>query len=160
MAKRNLPPVRIVRRQRAVQELPSPEKPRVDGDDSAEFLTGLVGDKKASAPEERLVAELNGHPNVTSIAFRYAVGAPRGLPGWKELDVLAVSFGLAYAIEVDTEFTHRDKKQAADPLHDAIVLNTLRAEGVNVYPEVIHLNGESELADRKWTKQTVRRIFG
>lgn len=160
MAKRNIPVVKVYRRRKAKPKLPSPEKPRVGADDDTEALTGQVGGMKASAPEERLIRGLEKHPRVTAVSFRYAVGAPRGLPGWKEVDAVVSSFGQVYAIEVDTEFTHRDKKQEADRLHDVIVLNALRAEGLNVYPQVIHLDGESELADRKNTDNTIKRIFG
>lgn len=160
MAKRNLPQVRVIRPRRANPILPAPFKPTIGDDNESENLVGQVHGMKASAPEERLVTDLEKHPKVQSVQFRYVVGAPRGLPGWKEVDVLAASFGLVYAIEVDTEFTHRDKKQEADRLHDVIVLNALRAEGLNVYPQVIHLDGETELADGKNTHNTVRRMFG
>lgn len=160
MAKRRLPQVKVSKARKSTPDLPSPYQPRIAGDDDTELLVGQVQGMKASAPEERLVTELEQHKSVTRVQFRYTIGAPRGLPGWKELDALVSSFGLMYAIEVDTAFTHRDKKAAADTLHDAIILNDLRKQGLNVFPKVIHLDGESDLVDKASTKQTVTRIFG
>jgi len=139
--------------------LPSPIKPRADTGDEAEILGGMVQNKKASAPEERLAKALGKLPTVEGFEFRYTVGAPRGMPGWKELDYLVSSRGQVYAIEVDTEFTHRNKGRA-DVLHDAIVLRDLEQQGMQVYPTVIHLMGEDDLVDQKWADTTAKRIFG
>ena len=158
MAKRNLPEIRVRKVRQPRVEMPSPEKPNFHGEEG-EVLAGTVNGMKASAPEERLFRALKKNPKVQGMEFRYTIGAPRGLPGWKEVDYLVASLGLVYAIEVDTAFTHRGKKES-DRLHDAIVLNALRQQGLNVYPSVIHLDGESELVDQKNADTTVRRMFG
>ena len=138
--------------------LPSPIKPRADTGDEAELLGGMVQGKKASAPEERLFRALD-EIGIDNAEFRYTIGAPRGLPGWKELDALIpTKSGLIFAVEVDTAFTHREKGRA-DVLHDAIVLQDLTKQGMNIWPKVIHLDGESDLSDRRWALNTVKRFF-
>src|SRR5688572_19618864 len=107
--------------------LPASHKPRADTGDEAEALSGMVQNKKASAPEERLFRALD-EVGIHGAEFRYTIGAPRGMPGWKELDALIPSRSIVYAVEVDTEFTHRNKGKA-DVLHDAIVLKDLQKKG-------------------------------
>jgi hypothetical protein len=114
---------------------------------------------KASQPEERLARALDKVGTIEGYEFRRTIGAPRGLPGWKELDFLIAARGQMFAVEVDTAFTHRDKGRK-DVLHDAIVLSELERDGFEVYPQVIHLDGESELVDQKWAEATAKRLFG
>lgn len=145
------------RKQRRAEPFPLPSIPRYS-DHNEEVLTGMVGDMTASAPEERMAMALS-KANVPYY-FRYTVGAPRGLPGWKELDFLASSNGVLYALEVDTAFTHRDK-QNADVLHDAIVLNDPQIQAMGIlYPQVIHVDGESDLVDKTNAEAFVKRQFG
>jgi len=139
--------------------LPAPHKPRADTGDEAELLGGMVQNKKASAPEERFAKALDKLPSVDGYEFRYTIGAPRGMPGWKELDYLVSARGMVYAFEVDTEFTHRQKGKA-DVLHDAIVLKDLEKDGMDVaFQQVFHLMGETDLVDQKWADSTAKRIF-
>jgi hypothetical protein len=91
--------------------------------------------------------------------FRYVVGAPKGLPGWKELDFLVYSGGEIRAVEVDTAFTHRNKQQS-DVLHDAIVLNDRAINSMGeLYPTVMHVDGDSDLADKDKARKFVQRNF-
>lgn len=157
MPRRVLPAVKISRRRKPARRiLPAPFQPAVDSGEP-EVLSGTVQDREASAPEERLFKALY-KIGIFDAQFRYTVGAPRGLPGWKEVDALVPRHGLVYAVEVDTEFTHQDK-QRADVLHDAIVLRELEKQGMNVFPRVIHLDGESDLVDNKWALATVKHLF-
>lgn len=137
---------------------PQPRRPKLDNGDEPELLMGEVQGRKASMPEERFANALNESKAVSGFEFRYTVGAPRGLPGWKEVDFIVSSRGVTYAFEVDTAFTHRDKGRA-DVLHDAIVLKSLKRQNMNIFPKVIHLDGESDLIDKQSAKQTVRRYF-
>lgn len=139
-------------------KLPASQRPRIDNGVEAEVLTGQVNGMKASAGEERFARALSKITAVDGFQFRYTIGAPRGLPGWKELDMLVLSRNMLYAIEIDTEFTHRDK-QRADVLHDTIVLKELAKLGMQVFPKVIHLDGESDLADQNKADQTAKRMF-
>lgn len=123
-----------------------------------EPLTGVVQDKEASAGEENLARAYSEAG--FQYYFRHVIGAPKGLPGWKELDFLVLTKGMLYAVEVDTAFTHRNKEQA-DILHDAIILNDreLNSHGT-LYPQVFHVDGELELATRDMARGYVRRTFG
>lgn len=144
--------IRIPRKPHPI--LPAPHRPRADTGNEAEALSGSVQGVKASAPEERLAKALDGQR--TSYQFRYTVGAPRGLPGWKEVDFIIAAFSQYFAVEVDTAFTHREKGRA-DVLHDAIVLHELKKEGMPMFPTVLHVDGESDLATRenalRWVKE-------
>ena len=151
-----LPPVKI-RRIRSPKVDNTPRRPAWDNGDEAELLEGQVNGMKASAPEERMAKALSGKK--IPFEFRYTLGAPRGLPGFKELDFLIQANGQYYAVECDTEFTHRNKG-ASDVLHDAIVLKDLRGEGFQVFPEVLHIMGETDLADQLSANNTVKRLFG
>lgn len=125
---------------------------------SEEPMTGMVGDMQASAGEENLAGGLDY--SRLQYRFRHVIGAPKGLPGWKEVDFIVFTRGLIYAVEVDTAFTHRDK-QYKDVLHDATILNDreLNSYGT-LYPQVIHVDGETELATRAMAKSWVARVLG
>ena len=155
-----LPPVKVhvPRRTSGKLKLPAPYRPRIEQGEEAELLEGTVQGMKASKGEERFARALSKITAVDGFQFRYAVGAPKGLPGWKELDFVVVKGGTLYAIEVDTAFTHRDKK-ASDTLHDAIILKELAKLGMQLHPIVIHLDGESDLADQSKANQTAKRLF-
>jgi hypothetical protein len=156
---KQIPRVKIRRLRTAKPTVPAPYKPRLDDGSEPEFLAGEVQGKKASAPEERLFNAMMKNEHIEQATFRYTIGAPRGLPGWKELDALVAARGMVYAIEVDTAFTHRDKK-SSDVLHDAIVLADLRKQGMNVYPTVQHVDGERDLSTQPLADAYVKRFFG
>lgn len=134
-----------------------PSFPAQTSQDEPEQLTGMVQNKQASAPEERMAKALD-EAKIQYI-FRYTVGAPRGMPGWKELDFVVYSGGLIHAVEVDTAFTHRNKQQS-DILHDAIVLGdqALKTMG-EVYPTVMHVDGDADLADKDKANKFVQKNF-
>jgi hypothetical protein len=144
--------------QRRPVEIGLPGYPRQTVEEDPEVLTGTVKGFQASAPEERFAKALDkAH---ISYQFRLTVGAPRGLPGWKELDFVVQSGGLLYAIEVDTAFTHRQKENS-DVLHDAIILNDQELQSMGTfYPKVIHADGDNDLADNANARQFVARMFG
>lgn len=133
-----------------------PSIPRLDGPEP-ELLTGSVDGITASAPEERLAKALD-KANLQYI-FRYTVGAPRGLPGWKEIDFVVLTKGMLYLVEVDTAFTHRAKENQ-DVLHDAIALNDpeLNASG-ELWPYVLRADGDGELASEQGAQQYVKRTW-
>lgn len=123
-----------------------------------EVLLGQVQGMQASAPEERLARALDKQK--MSYQFRLTVGAPRGLPGWKELDFVVQAGGILYAIEVDTAFTHRQKENT-DVLHDAIVLNDRELQSMGqFYPAVLHVDGDSDLASLENAVKFVKQRFG
>jgi len=157
--RQGIPPVKVPKMRRPNPVLPSPHKPRVDTGNQPEILGGMVQNKKASAPEERFANALSKLKSVDSFNFRQTLGAPRGLPGWFEIDFVVASRGLIYAIEVDSQFTHRQKSGRSDVLHDAKALKQLSRQGMQVYPSVIHLKMETDLVDQKWADISARRLF-
>lgn len=150
--------IKVSRKKSGKLDLPAPYRPRIDNGGEAELLEGQVNGMKASAGEERFAKALRKITSVDGFEFRYTIGAPRGLPGWKEVDFIVQKQGTLYAIEVDTAFTHRDKK-ASDALHDGIVLKELAKLGLQLYPVVIHLDGESDLVDQQKADQTAKRYL-
>lgn len=138
-------------------KIPLPSFPDAQGQTDAENLTGMVQGKQASAPEERLAQALDR--GGFEYQFRMVIGAPKGLPGWKELDFLISTDGMLQAVEVDTAFTHRNK-HTADILHDALVLNDkeLNSYGT-LFPRVLHADGDSELANIDNAVSYVKRNF-
>lgn len=123
-----------------------------------ELFTGQVRGFKASQGEERAANALDRNPRVRNFFFRMTIGAERNMPGWKELDFLIeAASGMWYAVEVDSQFTHRDK-QAGDILHDAIVLDSLRS--LNVFPEVIHWDIDRDLPNARTAAMTVKQLTG
>lgn len=146
------------RTQRNPVTIPLPSWPALGSGQEPEALMGVVEGMEASAPEERLAKALD-EAQIRYI-FRYTVGAPRGLPGWKEVDFIVLTKGITYALEVDTAFTHRSKANS-DVLHDAIVQNDeyLQASG-ELWPYVIHADGDSDLSTKDGAKAYVRKQFG
>lgn len=155
-AKSVLPKIKIYRPRRLKLDLPAGPKPEIAKEEGGELLTGVIQGKKASAPEERFGKEAQTAPQVELFEFRRPIYAPGFYK--KELDGLLVIRGIAYAVEVDSEFTHRNKGES-DRLHDAIVLKSLEQEGYDVYPNVIHLDMETDLVDQAAAKQTFKRYF-
>lgn len=136
--------------------MPAPTRPRF-AKDEPEVFGGQIQGLKASIIEERFARALDG--GKVSYQFRYTLGAPRGLPGWFEVDFLALQNGMVYPVEIDTAFTHRDKGRK-DVLHDARVLQELEKEGLSFFPKVTHIDGEISLADQKSAKALVKELFG
>lgn len=141
-------------RKRAIQPLPKGGLRRSKVDVDREVLSGMVQGWEASAGEERLARALDVQG--LSYQFRMALGGARNTPGWKELDFLVQARGMYFAVEVDSEFTHRHKKNS-DVLHDAITLNELKH--LQPYPRVFHLFNEHELVDQGTAIKTVRSLF-
>jgi hypothetical protein len=79
------------------------------------------------------------------------------MPGFKELDLLLETTNMFYAIEIDSAFTHRNKG-TSDILHDALVLNALK--NLNVYPQVIHLDQDADLATQTMADRTFKKLLG
>ena len=150
--------IRVPRNTSGKLKLPAPYRPRLDSGTEAELLEGQVQGRKASAGEERFAKALAKISAVDGFQFRYTIGAPRGLPGWKELDFVVMKANMLYAFEVDTAFTHREKS-SSDTLHDAIALIELKKLGMELYPVIIHLDGESDLADQSKADQTAKRYL-
>lgn len=152
-----LPKVKVPRvYKRKALDMPAPRRPQLDNGDEAELLIGTVQDMTASKAEERFARALDKQK--IQYYFRYTLGAPRGLPGWFELDFLPLKGGVFYPIEIDSLFTHRQKHKA-DILHDAKVLSELEKAGLPYFPKVTHIDGEAELADQEQADRTMKGLL-
>lgn len=123
-----------------------------------EVLTGMVQNKKATAPEERMAKALEGH--VDAFVFSYTVGAPKGAPGFNQLDFVVSKQGMIKEIEVDNLWTHRDK-QIKDKVHDAFAISELRKIfGDAVWPNVYRAIDSVDLKDQKTANEWVALNIG
>lgn len=151
-----LPKVKVARISKHKVKMNSPFRPQFSRDEP-ELLAGRVQGIKASSIEERFAKALDGRN--AKYRFRYTLGAPRGLPGWMEVDFIVYKNGIWHPIEIDTQFTHRDKGRK-DVLHDSKVLSELEKQGFAVFPKVTHIMGEDSLMTQKQAENKVRELLG
>lgn len=126
--------------------------------DGEEILSGYVDGIPAKRDEEFFLSEVRKLPNVLSSEFRMAVGAPKNLPGWLELDALIGTFAGYRAFEIDDmSFVHLGQREAAETkLKDIRRVDGLRKIGVNVR-EIEHIDA-ADLEDRDKTKTKIREL--
>ncbi len=116
-----------------------------------EELTGYVrGIPANSEAEERFARGLEKNPNVVGYWFRVPMGAPRGMPGWKELDFLVqTASGQAFAFQIaDFEFIHHGAKATAyDQIESQLIKDYLSKDGF-IIDEVTWVDA-NKLADQE-----------
>lgn len=114
------------------EEVKLPKAKRAKFASEAEQLLGSVKGMDAKQGEERFAKALDEIGEVLGYQFRIAVGAPRGMPGWKELDFLIQTIYGYTAVEIDDmSFVHLGK-QAEMTMEDGIRIAGLADMGVNV----------------------------
>lgn len=121
-----------------------------------EALDGFVQGKSATADEERFARALERNNRAQSYEFRLAVGAPKGMPGWRELDFLVYTYSGWRAFEIDdTSFVHKgESARTTDRLRDISRIQALSVQGINLLAGIEHvdanvfLNNQAD-ADRK-----------
>lgn len=123
-----------------------------------EVLSGYVDGFPAARGEEFLVSELRKSRNVRNVSFRMAVGAPRNMPGWLELDLLVETYNGFRAIEVDDmSFVHRGgREEAESKVKDLRRVAGLQAMGINV--RTIEHVDDDKLQDRQLTRRTLEEL--
>lgn len=123
-----------------------------------EILSGYVDGISAKRDEEFFMSEVRKLPNVLSSSFRMAVGAPKNLPGWLELDALIETFTGARAFEIDDmSFVHLGQRESAETkLKDIRRVDGLRKMGINVRT-IEHIDA-ADLEDRDNTKTKIREL--
>jgi len=123
-----------------------------------EQLIGTVRGMKASDLEERFAAALDQRRrSVDGYYFRLPVNAPRGMPGWKELDFLVISRGY-HPIQIDdVTFVHKGQRALAqDKLNDVIIMNAL----ASMSPRPIRHIPSTRLGDKDAAMSVVKELFG
>lgn len=123
-----------------------------------EQLTGQFRGMKASDIEERFGNSLQRNRRIRNVYFRVPVGAPRGMPGWKELDFLVETYSGWRAFQTDdVEFVHVGS-DSRDALTDVIILEALRRDGI--YISRVERIQSIRITDDEQSDQTVRELIG
>lgn len=123
-----------------------------------EQLLGSFRGMKASDIEERFGNALQSSKLVRNVLFRMPVGAPRGMPGWRELDFLVeTNYGYRAFQTDDVEFVHRGTS-AQDQFADLQIMYHLRNSGI-LLKEIEHVPS-TKLADSKQAGRTVKELLG
>lgn len=141
---------------RASDRFPN-RKPQVAKEDE-EILSGFVDGIPAKRDEEFFMQELRKRPSVQESEFRKALGAPKGLPGWLELDALVRTYNGFRAFEIDDmSFIHAGAREAAETkVKDGRRLAGLRMKGISVR-QIEHLDAK-DLETRADAKRLLRKL--
>jgi len=136
----------------------APGKPQF-ARDGEEVLTGFVDGIPAKRDEEFFMSEVRKVPSVKNSTFRMAVGAPRHMPGWLELDALLETMGGFRAFEIDDmSFVHLGQRENAETkVKDLRRVAGLAKYGINVPKGIEHLDA-ADLETRAQTKNVVREL--
>lgn len=120
-----------------------------------EELYGWVNGLSATQGEERFYRALVKQMDVRNIAFRVPVGAPRGMPGWKELDFFVETYSGFRAIQIDgIDYVHRGTSEE-DIIRDLITLKYLSSYNIGI---VTHVRAD-ELLTQEDADRVARRII-
>lgn len=127
-----------------------------------EQLDGFVQGKKATDDEERFAKALDKIGSVQGYEFRMALGAPRGMPGWRELDYLVQTPGGWRAFEIDdTSFVHRgESARNADQTRDLQRIQALERQGIHLARGIEHVDAVMWLDTQAKADARVRELFG
>ena len=138
-------------------KLPPARRPQI-AKVGEEVLSGYIDGFPAARGEEFFVTELRKSRNVRNVSFRMAVGAPRNLPVWLELDVLVETFNGYRAFEVDDmSFVHRGgREEAESKVKDMRRIAGLQTMGYNVRT-IEHID-DDKLQDRQLTRNTLEEL--
>jgi hypothetical protein len=117
-----------------------------------EQLMGMVNDMKASDIEERFAKSLDKLG--LRYYFRLPVGAPRGMPGYNELDFLVQSGGF-YPVQIDGEYSHLGS-EARDAIADIKIMKGLCEYNPQPIRHVLY----TRLSNQKAADMVAREIFG
>jgi hypothetical protein len=101
-----------------------------------ETLTGFIrGEPANSEAEERFARELDKNSRVAGYEYNKVVGAPKGMPGWRQLDFLVLmvdGFYRAFSMK-DLSFIHHGAKtDAEDAIEEAQIVSALSSEGIPI----------------------------
>jgi hypothetical protein len=124
-----------------------------------EVLSGFVDGMPAKRDEEFFVQEVRKHPNHRGSSFRMALGAPRNMPGWLELDVLVETANGYRAFELDDmSFVHLGQRESAETkVKDMRRMNGLAKYGITPRMGIEHIDA-SDLEDRQKTKKKLEEL--
>jgi hypothetical protein len=127
-----------------------------------EEYTGIIDGLEAKHGEENLFKQAYKTGAVMGHWFRVSIGAPRNMPGWKELDFLfLLKTGEYVAIQVrDYEFVHKGlEAEGSDMASDMFVLQELAKEGISVRGNSVISIDDNDLLTPELAKHTVQEIL-
>ena len=126
-----------------------------------EQLTGSVQNMPASDNEERFARSLYKNKRVQGFEFRKAIGAPKGMPGWKELDFLVSTISGFHAFEIDdTSFVHKgESARTKDRLSDITRRQALERDGIQLPAGIEHVDASAWLQNQESSDRRVRELI-
>ncbi len=138
-------------------EFPS-NKPKI-AKEGEEVLSGFVDGIPAARGEEFFMQEVRKLPNHRGSQFRMALGAPRNMPGWLEMDALVETVGGYRAFEIDDmSFVHLGQRESAEArVKDMRRLNGLLKYGITPMKGIEHIDA-ADLDNRQLTKKTIAEL--
>jgi hypothetical protein len=141
---------------RAIDRFPS-HKPKI-ANEGEEPLSGYFAGLPAKRDEEFFMQEASRMPSVRNVEFRMAIGAPKGLPGWLELDGLLETYSGYRAFEIDDmSFVHLGQREDAETkVKDLRRIEGLKQKGVFV-DKIEHLDA-ADLTTREQARQLLRKL--
>lgn len=123
---------------------------------------GSIDGIRAAQGEENLLRAAMKYEMITGYKFRLAVGAPRNMPGYKELDfLLANKSGQFVAIQVrDTDFIHKGlEMEAKDQISDVLIQQNLAKEGITLKGGRIWTINDDQLKTVEDAKKALEEIL-
>lgn len=141
----------------AENQWPNMNKPDVATAEE-EVLSGYFDGKPAKRGEEFFMQEAERMENVRSVEFRMTLGAPKGMPGWLELDALIETYNGWRAFEIDDlSFVHLGQREAAETkVKDSRRVEGLRRLAISVR-EIEHIDN-ARLETRADAAETLRSL--
>ena len=149
------------KRSKRVQPVPGIGDVRPEATVVQEY-TGQIDGLKASQGEENLLRAAYKSGAIMSHSFRLPVGAPRNLPGWKELDFLFVTkSGQCVAVQVrDYDFVHKGAEaEGKDLFSDMYIVEELAKIGIFLRGNKIDTVSDDDLGTPEDAKKIVETIL-
>ena len=131
-------------------------------DDVAAY-SGQIDGMKAAKGEENFLKGAFKTGLVGQYSFRVAVGAPRNMPGYKELDfLLQTKAGEYVAVQIrDYDFIHHGiVATAKDQASDAFIIQELGKQGINVRMNKIYSVSDDDLTTIEDARKKAEEVLG
>ena len=140
---------------RRTKRRPYIQRTRPEFAKTPEELYGWVNGLSATQGEERFYRAMAKLASVRNIGFRIPVGAPRGMPGWKELDFFVETYTGYRAIQIDgIDYVHRGTSEE-DIIRDLITMKYLAPYNIGI---VLHVRAD-QLLTQEDADKVARRIL-
>ncbi len=124
-----------------------------------EILSGFVDGIPAARGEEFFMQEVRKLATHRGSQFRMALGAPRNMPGWLEMDALIETVNGYRAFEIDDmSFVHLGQRESAETkVKDLRRMNGLAKYGITPRKGIEHIDA-ADLDNRMLAKKTIAEL--